>query len=325
MSTLVHAGSPVSAVASLYWLSQLRTITAKVTAILAQQAPGQAAGAAGPDESAAMADAVHDLRVAVRRCQSTARALAPYLQGEWPRKIDKALQPMRKACDRVRDLDVLLLWLQEQPAAHLATAGLLEALRRRHDQAYARLCEALESGGAVRTVARIDAGLQQGLLQGRPATPAAEATGLVYTVADVAAPALLATAAQLTARARAYSTATDPAARGQALHQLRIAGKDFRYTLELLMPALSPDAAVLRDWCCRFQDCLGEIHDTLRFAKLITRLERKADLPHEQVAGLLGELSLRQQDRLPRLAEMLQPMTPQWFAGTIAGMISEGG
>ena len=323
MGSLINAASPIAAVASLYWLSQLKTITAKITFLLSRPAAVVTA-AASPDEPAAVAEAIHDLRVAVRRCQSTVRTLEPYLQDDWPRKIDKALQPIRKACDRVRDLDVLLLWLQEQPAAHLATAGLLDAWRRQHDQAYARLCEALETGGAIKKVARIDAGLQDWLQCDRSSVPSSKDSFIEYTVADIAAPTLLAAAAKMTVRAKAFGAAADPAARGQALHQLRIAGKDFRYTLELLLPALAPEATTLRDWCCRFQDCLGDIHDSIRFAGLLARLERRAGLPHELIAGLLGELSMRQNSRLPLLQEMLKPMTPRWFAGAMANILAEG-
>jgi CHAD domain-containing protein len=325
MGSLISAASPVTAVSSLYWLSQLKTISAKIIFLLSQPPPGESTGGSGSTAATAVADAVHDLRVAVRRCQSTARALAPYLSDEWPRKIDKSLQPIRKACDRVRDLDVLLCWLQEQPAVHLATAGLLDALRRQHDQAYARLCTSLDSGGALKTAARMDASLQARLQPDQPKSPTPKNCSVDYTVADIAAPVLLAAAAKMTARASAYTSSDDPAARDQTLHQLRIAGKDFRYTLELLIPALEPEAAALRDWCCRLQDCLGEIHDTIRFASLLTKLERRAELSHELIAGLLSELSRRKESRLPQLAEMLQSMTPRWFAGAMVNVLPEGG
>jgi CHAD domain-containing protein len=59
----------------------------------------------------------------------------------------------------------------------------------------------------------------------------------------------------------AFDKAVRDPANVRELHDLRIAAKRLRYTLEVLGPVLGPAAAVVEDEARALQDVLGEVHD----------------------------------------------------------------
>jgi CHAD domain-containing protein len=59
--------------------------------------------AAGPD-----ADAVHDLRVSIRRLNQALRVFEPFVPNEPARKLRKRLSLLLKAAGAVRDYDIIL-------------------------------------------------------------------------------------------------------------------------------------------------------------------------------------------------------------------------
>lgn len=86
----------------------------------------------------------------------------------------------------------------------------------------------------------------------------------------------LRTAARYVVRARTQDLATwaryadNPAAVAE-LHNLRIAAKRLRYSLELLLPALPPEAGGILERVQKLQELLGTIHDD---DVLLARLQR---------------------------------------------------
>ncbi len=71
------------------------------------------------------------------------------------------------------------------------------------------------------------------------------------------------------------------------LHDLRIAAKRLRYTLEVLGSALGPAAGALEDEARALQDVLGEVHDCDVLApRLEAELGRLVALDAEAVAAL---------------------------------------
>jgi CHAD domain-containing protein len=59
----------------------------------------------------------------------------------------------------------------------------------------------------------------------------------------------------------AFDSAVRDPANVRELHDLRIAAKRLRYTLEVLGPVLGPAAGVVEDEARALQDVLGEVHD----------------------------------------------------------------
>ncbi len=97
------------------------------------------------------ADAVHDLRVAVRRLSRALRAFAQFFPGKSWKSIRKQLSGMMKVTGRVRDCDVALELLDKAGVAKRARVAL--ALQSRRRAAEADLREALRLAQS-RNVAR---------------------------------------------------------------------------------------------------------------------------------------------------------------------------
>jgi CHAD domain-containing protein len=326
MSAAMTRSTPLAEAASQYWLEQIALVREKMAGLLAEGRLDEPVSGGNPDQAGRIADEIHDLRVAVRRCQSTAKALAVYLPDPWPRKIQKTLQPLRLACDRIRDLDVLLAWLKVQPSAGLATAGLFAALHDKHDRAYESLLETLSSKTSLKAPGKVEKLLQPADSQaGNASKPAiCRASCPSYLVKDVVAPVLLARAARMTVYFDLLASPPDDETFECALHKLRIAGKDFRYTLEMFMPALCPEGTALREQFRQLQDQVGEFHDDIKFAGLLEELKTQASLPGELIADLLHELTGLKKEQWPKIRGNLRLMTPKWFAGAVAQIMAEG-
>jgi CHAD domain len=94
-------------------------------------------------------------------------------------------------------------------------------------------------------------------------------------------------AAQRVADMLQFDEAVRDPANIRELHDLRIAAKRLRYTLEVLGSALGPAAAALEDEARALQDVLGEVHDCDVLApRLHTELARLAAVDAEAVAAL---------------------------------------
>ena len=260
-------------------------------------------------------DAVHDLRVAVRRAQSASRAMNGFIPAKWPAKVSTALKPLRKSCDLVRDLDVLRDWLKTQPLAHLATAGLLDVLQREHDRSFADLLLTLKDTDSLKKTGQLIDYLEK---QENPGE-----MGQAYRVRDVAAPVLLTRAAAITVFQDVLGGSGDRETIDAALHKLRIAGKEFRYALEMLAPALSEESRQLREHFSLFQDSLGGLHDRIRFEELLDDLSRRSNLPDEVFAGLRNELNGQRMALWQAFSDQWQSMTPQWFNRQVLKSVTE--
>ncbi len=88
------------------------------------------------------------------------------------------------------------------------------------------------------------------------------------------------------------------------LHDLRIAYKELRYAAELLAPALPIDLSALADPAARFQKRLGEIHDA---DVAIATVSRARALVPETRAELLARLEAL---RMKRVTKYLAEMAP---------------
>ncbi len=187
------------------------------------------------------ADAVHDLRVALRRC----RSMADGFIGLDP---DPAWRAMRKAAGRLfqplgdlRDLQVAAGWLRElAPADDPVRTSLLDLLSTREKRAIADAAEALKSLDRKQWkqwTHRLPA-------RSRRIPPEGRVFRHIALERWTEAHAL---------HLRATRTRSQA-----ALHRLRIGVKKFRYSVENFLPTLHEEfGGDLK----RVQDLLGEIHD----------------------------------------------------------------
>jgi CHAD domain-containing protein len=210
--------------------------------------------------------ALHDLRVAVRRLRTCLRAYRPVLDDTVTRRSRRALAKLARATNNARDAEVALAWLRALPNGgpesqpdherllaslpeqeQRATQSAARYLARRLPDAARRLSRQLEQYYVRRSVDRNEE-ILMGTLTAR----------LVRQQRRRLAAAL--------ARVRAPSDVT-------AAHRARIEGKHLRYLLEPLDADRQVAHAVRR--LKALQDRLGAHHD----AQLLAGRLRKAGAP----------------------------------------------
>jgi CHAD domain-containing protein len=199
------------------------------------------------------ADAVHDLRVALRRCRSVASAIEeidPHPDWEEMRACAKKLF---RSLGELRDAQVLAEWLKEiHPSDEPVKQALLEKLSATEKSAHEKASRQAERFDAKRW--RI---LQKSLRTRIRCVPTDS------DAANCLAFERLEEAKELHRRAL-RTEASVP------WHTLRIGVKRFRYTVESLLPAAHEAWA---ESLKRVQDTLGDIHDLDVLADSIKQLQ----------------------------------------------------
>ena len=288
--------------------------------------------------------AVHDLRVALRRSLTLLDALAPWFDPGWLSKQKILYRALLRSLGIVRDADVLA-GLAENYFNSPAGAGsglqggqaLLERLRQRRDAAHRKLCHQLTSDNFTRKLARQAARLNRTDVSLKMMPQAISAKGAVhlFRIGEIVPVMLYQAASRLTVyhtlvRATESGDPVDDA----VLHQLRIAAKHFRYTVEHSQSLLGTAGRTLIREFRVFQDRLGDWHDAVVACALLTSLEASSGIDAHAGSDASGDDAResgltdmekeavhswflhqeKQRDNL-RLAfmELWRQMTPAWF------------
>ncbi len=202
------------------------------------------------------AQELHGMRVATRRQRAAWRVFGEAFRAGRTRTHRKRLREVAARLGAVRDLDVLLeaadAYRADLPRAEQrAIEPLLRGWRDHRDDARRLLIRELDSDGYTRWIDDYTEFVRhEGLavLLVSPTQP--------HRVRDTAASRILAAYEGV----RAY----EPVLRWadvETLHELRIAGKWLRYTLEFVREALSPEASLLIARVTALQDHLGLLND----------------------------------------------------------------
>jgi CHAD domain-containing protein len=213
------------------------------------------------------ADAIHDARVTTRRLKAAVDACQEQLPPDSVRPFSKALRRLRRRLGPLRDLDVMLLHLEEP------------ALRNRHEAAHDWLRQRLtEHRDQLRDECAGRASIADWL--NRLASWWAVRDAIAGADVDwrmIASARLRQQSAEFCTRAAQLAAGSDRDAHGAVdAHGLRIAGKLLRYTLELAgKVGLDTPRALLRSFKA-FQDALGSWHD---FIVLSQRISAEASAP----------------------------------------------
>jgi CHAD domain-containing protein len=205
---------------------------------------------------------LHDMRVATRRMRAALRVLAPHLDRKAYKPFRRALRRTGRTLGSVRDLDVF----REKTDRYLGTLPedrrpdmdpLLAAWRAEHDRAREAMLAFLDGEEYGRFTKEFGRFLE------RPGAGAAAPDPEMARPHRVrqAVPALVAVAY---AGVRAYEDrVTGEDTPLPLFHQLRIAVKRLRYTLEFFREVLPAGAESLIEQLKALQDHLGDLQDAV--------------------------------------------------------------
>jgi CHAD domain-containing protein len=217
------------------------------------------------------AEEIHGMRVATRRQRAAWRVFGAAFRPRRTKRYRTGLREIASRLGAVRDLDVLLeaadLYRADLPKAEQrGLEPLLADWRQRRDDAHVLLVRELDSDGYRRWV---DDYRDFVRTEGAAALPVGPVQP--HRVRDTAASQIWAAYEHV----RGY----EPVLRWadvETLHELRIAGKWLRYTLEFVREPLGPDSAPLIARVTALQDHLGLMND----ADVAARLARTFLVEH---------------------------------------------
>jgi CHAD domain-containing protein len=259
------------------------------------------------------ADAVHDLRVALRRLRSLLKLHRQELGGKLDR-LRKQLRKIAALTGDARDAEVQLAWLRAPARA------LPRSARPAVDWLAGRLEERKRAGrGQARAVADRLPRVAEKLRRRLRAYRVALDDGVPPSFAETTARRLRTEAAALAVRLAAVASPTDE----ELAHQARIAAKQIRYLLEPLGESrrVGPEARDAVKRLKRLQDVLGELHDVHVFGH---ELEGFAEAADRRLAAGLAAVSavvgrrrdelhaelVATRDHLPDLAALADRIAP---------------
>lgn len=254
------------------------------------------------------AEDLHGMRVATRRMRAAWRVFGAGFRPRRTRRLRSRLRVVAGRLGAVRDLDVLIEGLEQYLAAlELPEAELVQPLlgawRAQRDAARSLLLRELDSPEYATLVDEYAVFVRT---EGEAALPLASPT-TPHRVRDTAPAHIWAAYGNV----RAYERVL-PWADLETVHQLRIAGKWLRYTLEFFREALGPETPGIIARVVALQDHLGLLHD----ADVAAGLARAFLVEH---AGTLGDAEtaaigryLRAQER--ERARLRRSFGPIWRA-----------
>jgi CHAD domain-containing protein len=232
--------------------------------------------------SAPEADAVHDLRVALRRCRSLAAVMEEVdPHPAWPetRRIGRKLF---RQLGELRDTQVLEEWVGKLGSENDAVRERLLAHLKKN--------ETEEKEAALRAAGKFDVNAWKSFER------------VLGHRARVVAPNSLAAKSLALERllaARELHLRALRTEKPEPWHELRIGVKRFRYTVESLLPEL------YESWgedLKRVQDLLGEVHDLDVLAEMILRVA--GDEPEGSRAGWNERIAAERERRLEEYREL---------------------
>jgi len=230
------------------------------------------------------ADAIHDARVATRRLKAAMDLLKFVLSDDHRKPFNKVLKKLRRRLGPLRDMDVMIEHLEElgKSAVSAATVEWMKAqLRRRRDQARA---DAQKQDPVNDVLSKLGSwwGAREEVAEAHEAIDSLLAESLHLQLDAFAE----------RADRRVNQHADIAPEDRQDPHQLRIAGKIFRYTLEMAQEqGHKLPASVMRTFK-RMQEALGLWHDYVVLAECAMELSMEEKLSYHDAAAQLGILDL---------------------------------
>lgn len=220
-------------------------------------------------------DAIHQSRVATRRLKAALDLLEPVLSSDHLNSFSKVLKKLRRRLGPMRDLDVMIGHLQDlrsKPHAD-AIAWLEFSLRQCRQDAREELTG---QGTPARVLSRLGTwwGLREEVQEAAEAADSLLAQSLHLQLDSFAE--------QADRLARQSHANTDQPR--QDPHAVRIAGKSFRYTLEMAAVQGHKLPAGVMGRFKRMQEALGNWHDYVVLTERAMQISLDELLPHHDAA-----------------------------------------
>jgi triphosphatase len=212
------------------------------------------------------AEAVHDLRVVLRRFAQALRVFKPCFRGKEARKIRRQLNLMMDLAGEVRNCDIALTLMSRSQRRDVA--GLLTKVKDLRREAERALIAFLRHW-----VDRKSSLKWRGVV-----ASAATTNGEAFAKAPIAKTArrILPRAAQQFFKGGNVAAKTKTSAR--ELHQFRISSKKFRYTLELFTSLYGPPLTSWLEKIRRGQRLLGDINDCETVRDMLSKFNAPDEL-----------------------------------------------
>jgi CHAD domain-containing protein len=249
---------------------------------------------------------LHAMRVATRRMRAAWRVFGDGFRPDRTRRLRGRLRVLAGRLGAVRDLDVLIEAAAKHQAALPAREAqafepLLAAWREEREVARTVLLRELDSTAYVRLVEDYRVFVAtEGAAAIVPATPVAP-----HRVRDTAASRIWLAYEQV----RAYE-AVLRWADIETVHQLRIAAKWLRYTLEFFREVLGPEVEVVIPRVVALQDHLGWLHDADVTISLTRQflVANAGTLGRDETQAIAAYLALQERE----LARLRRTMGGPW-------------
>jgi CHAD domain-containing protein len=242
-------------------------------------------------ESTPVADAVHDLRVALRRTRTVLEVGRSVFGRSYADQVRGALRDLQRATGALRDEEVLLDLAASLPVSGPNLDAWLRVRRRREHAMRRALVRLIKAGELDRGRRLLDA-----LLAFRVDPSRDKRLGKFARRAVVRA--------RRRVERRRGARPDDPL----ALHQLRIAYKRLRYVVEVFSEVLPSHLMALAQPASRLQNVLGSVHDV---DVAIGCVNRARSLSLETRRDLLDALARLREERTARYAREVGLSVPQ--------------
>jgi inorganic triphosphatase YgiF len=229
-------------------------------------------------------EAVHEMRVALRRLRTALRLGKAALPARQRAALNRELGWLGDVLGEVRDRDVQLAtatWHRARipAAARGPIDGLRRALRRERRQALEQLQQAFASRRYTRLLLALE----------RAATPPRRPpSGAAAEPISVAGGRALARAVR---KLRKIGDAVGDLPHADELHRLRIRAKRLRYALEALKPITGRHGRRLTKQLTRLQDVLGRFNDAIVAAETVRRYRDALAAPTPATRAALSAIA----------------------------------
>jgi CHAD domain-containing protein len=204
-------------------------------------------------------EVIHQARVAARRLTAAIRAFGPLLGNKesrlWKDDVGRALRRLGDARDKDVQIEFIRQALKQTPERHLRPGirRLLVRLQQQRRQLQPKVLKAARKLGRSGTLKAVR-GQADAMAEALPPAGATIQTPFVF---DTARRRIVKRLGELLA----YEACLASPAEADRHHQMRIAAKRLRYTMELFRPAYEGDLDASLTAVKKLQELLGDLHD----------------------------------------------------------------